>query len=64
MENIASGMVIDSSRIKGFHYVDKSMDLYNVKESLITPLIGKLMKEYGNKVYIKTHPKIDNYRFV
>lgn len=52
--------VRDKIRIKGFHYVDKSMDLYNVKESLIAPLIGKLMKEYGNKVYIKTHPKIDD----
>ena len=27
---------------------------------VIAPLIGKLMKEYGNRAYIKTHPKIDS----
>jgi len=47
-------------RIKGFHYIDKSVNINNVKESLIAPLIARLMKEYGDRAYIKTHPKLDN----
>ncbi|WP_337860613.1 molybdopterin-binding protein [Ferroplasma sp.] len=46
-------------KIKGFYYIDKSINLYNVKESLLAPLISKLMKEYGSMAYIKTHPKIN-----
>lgn len=47
-------------RIKDFHYVDRSVDLHDAKESLLAPLIAKLMKEYGDRAYIKTHPKLDN----
>ncbi len=47
-------------RIENFHYIDKSVDLHNVKESLIAPFIAKLMKDYSDRVYIKTHPKLDD----
>jgi nicotinamide-nucleotide amidase len=49
----------DRIKVKGFYYIDKSIDIHNAKEGLIAPLIGKLMKEYGDRIYIKTHPKID-----
>ncbi len=49
----------DRIKVPGFQYTDRSENLYNVKESLIAPLIADLMKKYGGNAYIKTHPKVD-----
>jgi molybdenum cofactor synthesis domain-containing protein len=59
VESIMEG-IKEKIKVKGFHYIDKSMNSYNVKESLIAPLITRLMKKYGDQAYIKTHPKIDD----
>lgn len=50
----------DTIKIKGFYYIDRSINVYKAKESLMAPFIEKLMKQYGDRVYIKTHPKIND----
>ncbi|MEM0139401.1 MAG: molybdopterin-binding protein [Ferroplasma sp.] len=57
VESIMDG-TINRIRIKDFHYIDRTFELENTLESLLAPVIAKMMKTYGDRVYIKSHPKL------
>ena len=48
--------ILNEIKIKNYFYYDDSIRAENVMESKIAPLISNMMKLYGDKVYIKTHP--------
>ncbi len=49
--------IINKIRLNNFVYCDRSFEVSGVMESILAPFVKKLMEEYGNAVYIKTHPK-------
>ncbi|KJE49234.1 MULTISPECIES: nicotinamide mononucleotide deamidase-related protein [Acidiplasma] len=48
---------IEKIRIKNYVYLDESFTVNGIMESSLAPYIKNLMKDYGDMVYIKTHPK-------
>ncbi len=48
--------ILNEIKIKDYFYYDDSIRVKNVMESKIAPLVSSMMKLYGDKVYIKTHP--------
>ncbi len=49
--------IIGEIRLDNFVYCDRSFEVSGVMESVLAPFVRKLMSEYNNAVYIKTHPK-------
>lgn len=49
--------ILDSLRVPGRAYYEETFPLSGIMESSISPLLTKLMKDMGGKVYIKSHPQ-------
>ena len=56
MEAILDG-VLDSIKVSGLEYYEESFPLEGIMESSLAPLITRVMKEWGGKIYIKSHPQ-------
>lgn len=56
MEAILDG-VLDAIKVSGMEYYEETFPLKGIMESSLAPLLTKIMKEWGGKVYIKSHPQ-------
>ncbi len=57
VESIMNG-VINELKIPGMHYIDRTFEIKDIKESLLAPVISDMMRSYGDLIYIKSHPKL------